>query len=126
MAAGMNRNTGKPIVGDARLAQRIADVLITPIDSRVMRRTYGSRLLQLIDRPVTPALAIQVYAATAEALMRWLPDALRVKRVQLLRGASAGAFELALQGVRLDLPTGPEPFALSVPLQVAAGGLVSA
>lgn len=124
--AGMNRNTGKPIDGDERLAQRIADVLTTPLGSRVMLRDYGSRLLQLTDRPATPPLAIQVYAATAEAIMRWLSDAIRLTRVQLHLGDRPGAYRLALQGVRFDLPTGPAPFTLSVPLQVAAGGLVSA
>ena len=37
----MNRNTGKAITGVAHLTQSVADILLTPIGSRVMRRGYG-------------------------------------------------------------------------------------
>ncbi len=38
-----------------------------------MRRQYGSRLMELVDRPVDAALLIDLYAATAEALAIWEP-----------------------------------------------------
>jgi phage baseplate assembly protein W len=70
---GMDRRTGKPLSGIAHLRQSIADVLTTPIGSRVMRRDYGSRLFSLIDTPVTAASVIDYSAAIAEALTKWEP-----------------------------------------------------
>ena len=49
---GLAATTGRTITGAAHLAQSIADVLTTPIGSRVMRREYGSLLPDLIDDPL--------------------------------------------------------------------------
>lgn len=70
---GVSRETGLALAGLDHLWQSIRDILTTPIGSRVMRRDYGSRLLDLIDRPSTPAGMVEFYAATAEALERWEP-----------------------------------------------------
>lgn len=121
---GMDRKTGKPITGRARLAQRIADVLTTPIGSCVMVRDYGSRLLQLIDMPATPATAALLYAATAETIMRWVTD-VAVTRIQLVRGARSGAFVLQLEGAQRS-PTGVTPLSLTIPLALRAGVLTPA
>ena len=50
--------------------------------SRVMRRDYGSRLPDFLDQPMTPRLAVELYAATAEALQRWEPR-IRLTRVRI-------------------------------------------
>lgn len=123
--AGMDRKTGKRITGRARLAQRIADVLTTPIGSCVMVRDYGSRLLQLIDMPATPASAALLYAATAEAIMRWCNDIV-LTRIQLVRGARGGAFVLQIEGLE-RAPTGATtPLSLKIPLALRAGVLTPA
>lgn len=123
--AGMDRKTGKRITGRRRLAQRIADVLTTPIGSCVMRRDYGSRLFELVDMPATPATAALLYAATAEAIMRWIAD-VALTRVQLLRGDRPGAFVLHLEGAERD-PTGQaSPLSLAIPLALRAGVPTSA
>ncbi|MBU0680094.1 MAG: GPW/gp25 family protein [Proteobacteria bacterium] len=70
---GTDAATGKTISGIAHLHQSIRDILTTPLGSRVMRRDYGSRLFELVDRPVNPALTVELYAATAEALAKWEP-----------------------------------------------------
>ena len=70
---GMNAHTGQSLSGLDHLRQSIADILSTPLNTRVMRRDYGSRLPELIDQPITPRLAVELYAATAEALRRWEP-----------------------------------------------------
>ena len=67
---GMDSGTGKPLIGQEHLRQSIVDVLATPIGTRVMRRDYGSRLYALLDLPVTPDFAIELYASVAEALFR--------------------------------------------------------
>ena len=80
----MNRTTGRAI-GDAdHLRQSVADILTTPIGSRVMRRDYGSLVPALIDQPHNPALASRINAAAVSALMRWEPRLL-VRRIQLRR-----------------------------------------
>ena len=86
----MNRTTGRTI-GDAdHLRQSVADILTTPIGSRVMRRSYGSLVPALIDQPHNRALAGRVCAAAASALMRWEPR-LIIRRVQLKRDADVAA-----------------------------------
>ena len=63
----MNSETGKTISGIEHLKQSIVDILTTPIGARVMRRDYGSRLFELIDHPIVPGFAQELYAAVAEA-----------------------------------------------------------
>ncbi|ELI8163633.1 GPW/gp25 family protein, partial [Yersinia enterocolitica] len=70
---GMSRNTGRAITDADHISQSIADILITPVGSRVMRRTYGSLLSELIDQPQNPALRLQIMAASYSAILRWEP-----------------------------------------------------
>ena len=49
---GMNVLNGRSLTGLDHLKQSIADILNTPIGSRVMRRDYGSKLFSLIDAPL--------------------------------------------------------------------------
>lgn len=113
---GMSARTGRAIEGNAHLAQSIADILTTPLGSRVMRREYGSLLPDLIDAPHNDATRLQVYAATAMALMRWEPR-IRLSRVQLGLGERPGQAVLDLEGTRTD---SNEPLSLRVPLQLGA------
>lgn len=113
---GMNNGTGLAINGSQHLAQSIADILTTPIGSRVMRREYGSQLADLIDWPLNSATRLQAYAATAMALMRWEPR-IRLSRVQLSLGAVAGQAVLDLEGTLAD---SNEPLSLRVPLTLGA------
>jgi len=70
---GLNAATGHPLAGLDHLRQSVRDILTTRIGTRVLRRDYGSELPALIDRPMTPALALDLYVATAQALRRWEP-----------------------------------------------------
>jgi len=119
---GVDRDTGRPIEGRAYLRQRIDDVLMTPIGSRVMRRDYGSRLAELVDMAVNPANVLLLYGAVAEALQRWV-GGFKLSRVQLLRGDAPGQFILALEGVETGQPTTPDLTRISVPLRLGAAGL---
>lgn len=70
----MNRQTGLTIADEtAHIRQSVADILLTPIGTRIMRRDYGSQLFELIDRPVSTALALQLSAASVMALKKWEP-----------------------------------------------------
>ena len=96
---GMNRNTGRKLSGVDHLRQSIVDILTTPIGSRVMRRDYGSRLYQLVDAPINRALFVEVYAATAEALVKWEPR-FQLSRVQV-ESVKPGQISIALEGLYL-------------------------
>ena len=91
---GLSRHTGERIDEGAHIRQSIIDILTTPMGTRVMRRSYGSRLHELVDRPMTSALKADVYQATADALVRWEPR-VRVRRVRI-DAIQPGALELSV------------------------------
>ena len=95
---GMNVNTGKQLDGIDHIRQSIADIITTPIGSRVMRREYGSLVPELLDMPMNDALLMQVYAATIIAVTRWEP---RIQITGARRTVSTqqhGAVVIELQG----------------------------
>ncbi|MCH2496015.1 MAG: GPW/gp25 family protein [Erythrobacter sp.] len=115
---GASNITGKPLDGDAHLAQSIGDILTTPLGSRVMRRDYGSLLFDLIDKPINGAIRMLLHAATAIALRRWEPR-LRVTRVILLGEPQGGQLTLRIEGQRTDLPQANELVTLTIPIAPA-------
>jgi phage baseplate assembly protein W len=96
---GMNAITGQHVAGEAHLRQSIIDILTTPLGTRVMRRDYGSRLFELVDAPINRSTVVEIYAATAEALLKWEPR-LELTRVSVTQ-ADAGKVALLLQGTYL-------------------------
>jgi phage baseplate assembly protein W len=96
----MSRTTGEELSGFDHLRQSIQDILTTPVGTRVHRRDYGSRLTQLVDRPVNQSLVSELIAATAEALDRWEPR-LRLDEVQIVSVSENGQIELSLVGYYL-------------------------
>ena len=90
---GTHVSTGKPVSDVEHLRQSVADILTTPVGSRVMRRDYGSDIPALIDQPDNPATQVRVYAAAASALMRWEPRL----RLQQLRASRTRAGQLVLE-----------------------------
>lgn len=95
--AGMSRSNGKGLDGFEHLRQSIADILSTPVGTRVHRRDYGSRIPRLVDRPINQSLVAELVAAAAEALDRWEPR-LRLERIQIESVSPAGQVELSLSG----------------------------
>lgn len=71
-----------------------------------MRRDYGSRLFDLIDAPLNEITLVEIYAATAEALMRWEPR-LKVLRVQV---SSLVPSQITIDLEAVYLPTGEPVF----------------
>jgi uncharacterized protein len=69
----MNVNTGKTISEISHIKQSIANILTTPIGSRVMRRDYGSNLFERIDQPTNGELIAEIYSDIVEALFIWEP-----------------------------------------------------
>lgn len=112
---GMNRHTGAAMDGLEHLAQSVADILTTPIGSVVGLRDYGSYVPSLIDQPLTPALPLRIYGATAVALSRWEPR-LRLRRVTLEAGAQPSARILTIEGHRRDTLPANSLVRLTIPL----------
>lgn len=98
--AGMSRTTGQALGGFDHLKQSIEDILTTPVGSRVHRRDYGSRLRELVDRPINSSLVADLVAATAEALDRWEPR-LRLEQVKIDGVSAEGQIALSLVGYYL-------------------------
>lgn len=94
--SGLSRHNGQPVSALNHLRQSIEDILTTPIGTRVCRRDYGSRLYDLVDKPITPALKLDVYAAAIEALRKWEPRFI-TERV-FVTFAEAGRLVLAVTG----------------------------
>ncbi|WP_253302207.1 MULTISPECIES: GPW/gp25 family protein [unclassified Wolbachia] len=99
---GMDVNTGKELEGLNHLKQSIVDILTTPIGSRIMRRDYGSRLLELVDRPINRDFSLEIYAAVAEALQKW-ETRFKLEKVKITE-VKEGKVTLDLEG--LYLPSG--------------------
>jgi phage baseplate assembly protein W len=108
---GMSRDTGARIDFDTHLSQSIMDILLTPIGTRVMRRSYGSEILALIDAPINGTTLVDLFMGVAEALDRWEPRFV-LARVQVL-AASPGRVTLALEGRVLGRPA-PASFELEL------------
>lgn len=70
---GVNRVTFRPLSGFDHVRQSIEVILTTPIGSRLMRREFGSEVMDLIDRPLTDRVILAVYTAVAVAIAKWEP-----------------------------------------------------
>lgn len=77
---GMNKSTGLTVSDIDHIRQSIADILTTPIGSRVMRREYGSEIFKLLDAPMNGATKLRIMAATVMAIINWEP---RVKVIAM-------------------------------------------
>lgn len=97
---GMNASTGKELEGIEHLKQSIIDILTTPIGSRIMRRNYGSRLFELVDKPINRDFTLEIYAATAEALEKW-ETRFKLEKVKITE-VKEGRVTLDLEGVYLS------------------------
>lgn len=87
-SAGINAGTGNALTDWEHTQQSIGKILTTPIGSRVMRRTFGSNLPDLIDAKLTPANVLRVYSASAEAIIKWEPR-FRMSAGRVLRAGYA-------------------------------------
>lgn len=92
----MNINTGKTISEIAHIKQSIANILTTPIGSRVMRRDYGSNLFERIDQPTNGELIAEIYSDIVEALFIWEPR-FAVEQVTV-KGIEKGKITIDLEG----------------------------
>jgi len=113
---GMDRNTGAPLGGVDHLRQSIADILGTPLGSRVGRRDYGSDLPELFDQPMNDLGRLRVFAATALAIMRQERRA-RISRIALAPAATPGTFTVRIAGRRVDVAAPVAAIDLTIPVR---------
>lgn len=113
---GVDRTNGRRLDGNAHLGQSIADILSTPIGSRVMRRDYGSMLPDLVDQPANPVTRQLIFAATAVAVGRWEPR-VAIRRVGVSTDNRGGQITIDLDAERVDLPAANSRVQLSIPIR---------
>lgn len=88
MTTGIDPVSGTVVDELAHIRASIAEILKTPVGTRVMRRAFGSHVFDLIDAPGDPVTAIRMISAAADAIERWEP------RVRLV----SGRVDVALSG----------------------------
>ncbi|RQM36853.1 GPW/gp25 family protein [Erwinia psidii] len=109
--SGMSRDTGLAVNDIDHIRQSVRDILLTPVGSRVMRRSYGSLLSALIDQPQNAALRLQIMSACYMAILQWEP---RVKLTGIAyEPAFDGGMVVELTGTRADTT---QDFSLTVPV----------
>lgn len=114
----MSRTIGTRLPLLEHIAQSVADIITTPIGTRVMRRDYGSLVPYLIDQPDNRLTEVRVFSAVASALMRWEPR-VRLRRLSMGRDPERPGFaELQLRGT-YDSPLLPNPLPLDLSVSIA-------
>lgn len=109
---GIDRTTGKPIDGKDHLRQSLLVLLTTRIGSRPLRRTYGSRLPELMDGPMNEATRMDMNMATVEAIAEWEPR-LSVDRV-VFESNPSGQLGLDIYGTYIPTQTPVEMMGLEI------------
>ena len=109
--SGMSRDTGAALTDLDHIRQSVRDILLTPVGSRVMRRSYGSLLFALIDQPQNEALRLQIMSACYMAILQWEP---RIKLTGIsYESAFGGGMVVEITGSRTDTA---QDFSLTVPV----------
>lgn len=93
--AGMDRNTGRWTSGWQHTSQSLADVMSTPLETRVLRRMYGAADDTLQDKPQNKKIITKAVMAVAVPVARWEP------RVELAHVSIAAASVTGLLGLAL-------------------------
>jgi len=96
---GMDRYTGKRLIGLEHLRQSLIDILTTRIGLRVMLRDYGGSIPSLIDQPLNQFFAVDLYVAIADACAKWEPR-LRLEQI-FFKNLGDGRVEVDLEAIYL-------------------------
>jgi phage baseplate assembly protein W len=94
---GIDKRTGRLLVGWAHCAQSVGVIISTQLGERVMLREFGADLISHIGRNVVPATVIAVYRDAVTAIHQWEPE-YRVRRCQLVQLDRIGGLGLATFG----------------------------
>ncbi|MEJ7881305.1 GPW/gp25 family protein [Acinetobacter baumannii] len=112
----MSRENGRKLETELdHIRQSVQDILTTPVGTRIMRREYGSLIYQLIDSPFDEIATLQLYAATATALLRW-EDRIILNSVSLATNEE-GSYFLDMD---CNLVDSNKQSSLSIPLSIGS------
>ncbi|MXF04487.1 GPW/gp25 family protein [Escherichia coli] len=93
--SGFNAATGNWLTDLAHLRQSVADILTTPVGTRLMRRDYGSEIPELLDAPMSPViLRLKIISAACQALAQWEPR-LTLKGIDVTMQAGRAALTIS-------------------------------
>lgn len=67
----MSRVIGSNMSELDHIKQSIQDIISTPLGSRIMRRSYGTQLFNLIDQPTTQTLYLKIYSTIYSSILQW-------------------------------------------------------
>lgn len=94
----ISRYTGLPISEDEHIEQSILDILTTNIGTRVMRRDYGTILLESIDRPLNELLKMHLVSTVTIGLALYEP---RIEARRITFGEEEhGRFPIEIEAVK--------------------------
>ncbi|WP_337263326.1 MULTISPECIES: GPW/gp25 family protein [unclassified Serratia (in: enterobacteria)] len=108
---GMNSRTGRAMSDMAHIQQSVADIICTPIGSRLQRRTYGSLIFSLLDNPQNPATQLKVMSAIYSAVLKWEP---RIALSSITLNDNDSRLTTRLIG---RVSSNNQPFSLEIPLE---------
>lgn len=96
-SSGINALTGAPLNDWEHTQQSITKILTTPIGSRLMRRTFGSDIPDMVDSKITRKNVLAVYSAASSAISRWEPR-FRMRSGSIARAGADGILGLSIYG----------------------------
>lgn len=95
---GINARTGKLLTGAEHLAQSLAKIWHTRIDTRVMRLTFGADLRSLLSEDLTPSIALLLYNEMVASAARWEPEYV-ITQLQLVTLTDSGKLGIRHGGI---------------------------
>lgn len=90
---GFDRETGQLLRGWAHVAQSLAVIWLTRIDTRVMLLAFGSAVRSFLSEDVTAPTVLALYDELVTAAHRWEPE-YRIADLQLVRLTQKGGLGL--------------------------------
>lgn len=100
MTAGMNRETGRVLVGWPHVEQSIGVILITSFGTRIMRGWFGSLVPQMLGENLTERTVLRFVQAAVVAIELFEPrfKILQVKMEGTPETLRRGQLKVAIQG----------------------------
>ena len=111
----ISRETGKLLTEIEHIKQSLADLISTPIGSRVMRRDYGTQLANLIDQPTSETLYLKCYSTIYLAILRWEPR-IEISKI-FISSQEQGKQVLDIEGVLIQ---SGQNLNMSIPISIGA------
>lgn len=94
---GVNAKTGKWLTGWEHCVQSMDAILTTRLDTRLMRLSFGSDHLEMIDRPGNAIQIGKIYGVVVQAIHTWEPG-YRIVNLQLTEAGPDGKFQIDFNG----------------------------